>query len=606
MPTNGLKVTRRTTLAGGLALGAMAGMPLHAQASNAGARLRALLEQADAADALLDPLSDERRGESSGPAYVDPLGDAYGDTLRANKQAQMQALEQIDRKALSPQDAIAYDVFAYRTREVLAFFDSGLFVIKRQLALDPSFGPHVEVADFVSGGGARFESLADYERGLERLKGFADYLQTAIVRLREGLASGHVHSQVVVANVLRQVDAMLALAPDDTPFFAAIRQMPDPVKASDGDRLTAAYRSLIRERILPGYKRWHDFLTQDYAPKALALPGRGAMPDGARLYAAELARHTTTSLGADEIHALGLSEVARIRSEMEQARKDIGFEGDLTGLFEHIRTDPRYYYKTPEELLARFAAIEAKIWPAIPKLFARRPKAPFRVAPLPALGDQRGTGYYRPGPADGVSPGTLYFNMAMLGTRPIPTLETLTLHEGIPGHHFQLTLARENEALPPILRFGSSTAYSEGWGLYAESLGRDLGMFTDPLQWFGHLDMEMLRAVRLVVDTGLHAKNWQRQRAIDYMLANTSMAPKDVAVEIDRYIASPGQACSYKVGEIRIAVLRERARKALGKRFDIRDYHDQVLGTGALPMAVLEAKIERWIAAGGGAAGSGF
>ena len=458
MPTNGLEVTRRTTLAGGLALGAMAGMPLHAQASDAGARLRALLEQADAADALLDPLSDERRGESSGPAYVDPLGDAYGDTLRANKQAQMQALEQIDRKALSPQDAIAYDVFAYRTREVLSLFDSGLFVIKRQLALDPSFGPHVEVADFVSGGGARFESLADYERGLERLKGFADYLQTAIVRLREGLASGHVHSQVVVANVLRQVDAMLALAPDDTPFFAAIRQMPDPVKASDGDRLTAAYRSLIRERILPGYNRWHDFLTQDYAPKALALPGRGAMPDGAQLYAAELARHTTTSLSADEIHALGLSEVARIRSEMEQARKDIGFEGDLAGLFEHIRTDPRYYYKTPEELLARFAAIEAKIWPAIPKLFARRPKAPFRVAPLPALGDQRGTGYYRPGPADGVSPGTLYFNMAMLGTRPIPTLETLTLHEGIPGHHFQLTLARENEALPPILRFGSSTA----------------------------------------------------------------------------------------------------------------------------------------------------
>ncbi len=606
MPTNGLEVTRRTTLAGGLALGAMAGLPLQAQANDAGARLRALLEQADAADALLDPLSDERRGESSGPAYVDPLGDAYGDTLRANKQAQKQALEQIDRKALSPQDAIAYDVFAYRTREVLNLFDSGLFVIKRQLALDPSFGPHVEVADFVSGGGARFESLADYERGLERLDGFADYLQTAIVRLREGLASGHVHSQVVVANVLRQVDAMLALAPDDTPFFAAIRRMPDPVKASDGERLTAAYRTLIRQRILPGYQLWHDFLTSDYAPKALALPGRGAMPDGARLYAAELARHTTTSLGADEIHALGLSEVARIRSEMEQARKDIGFEGDLAGLFEHIRTDPQYYYKTPEELLARFAAIEAKIWPAIPKLFARRPKAPFRVAPLPALGDQRGTGYYRPGPADGVSPGTLYFNMAMLGTRPIPTLETLTLHEGIPGHHFQLTLARENEALPPILRFGSSTAYSEGWGLYAESLGRDLGMFTDPLQWFGHLDMEMLRAVRLVVDTGLHAKNWQRQRAIDYMLANTSMAPKDVAVEIDRYIASPGQACSYKIGEIRIAVLRERARKALGKRFDIRDYHDQVLGTGALPMAVLEAKIERWIAAGGGAAGSGF
>lgn len=606
MPTNGLEVTRRTTLAGGLALGALAGMPLQAQMSEAGARLRALLEQADADDALLDPLSDERRGESNGPAYVDPLGDYYGATLESNKRAQLAALQQIDRRALSPQDAIAYDVFSYRTREVLSLFDSGLFAIKRQLALDPSFGPHVEVADFVSGGGARFDTLADYERGLLRLEGFADYLQTAIARLREGLAVGHLQSQVVVGNVLRQVDAMLALAPDDTPFFAAIRKMPDSVSASDGDRLTTAYRMVIAQRVLPGYQLWHDFLTQDYLPRALAIPGRGAMPDGDRLYAAELARHTTTTLGAEEVHALGLSEVARIRSEMEQARKDIGFEGDLAGLFEHIRTDPKYYYKTPEDLLARFAAIEAKIWPAIPKLFARRPKAPFRVGPLPALGDQRGTGYYRPGPADGVSPGTLYFNMAMLGTRPIPTLETLTLHEGIPGHHFQITLARENEALPPILRFGSSTAYSEGWGLYAESLGRDLGMFTDPLQWFGHLDMEMLRAVRLVVDTGLHARNWQRQKAIDYMLANTSMAPKDVAVEIDRYIAMPGQACAYKIGEIRLAVLRERARKALGGRFDIRDYHDQVLGTGALPLAVLEAKIDRWIAGGGGASGSGF
>ena len=599
-------VTRRATLAGGLAFGTMAGLPLRAEAADAGTRLRALLEQADAADALLDPLSDERRGESSGPAYVDPLGDYYGATLEANKRAQLEALQQIDRSALTPQDAIAYDVFAYRTRQVLDLFDSGLFAIKRQLALDPSFGPHVEVADFVSGGGASFETLADYERGLERLDGFADYLQTAVARLREGLASGHVHSQVVVANVLRQVDAMLALAPDDTPFFAAIGRMPDSVRASDGERLTAAYRSLVRERILPGYQLWHDFLTGEYAPRTLAIPGRGAMPDGDRLYAAELARHTTTTLSADDIHTLGLSEVARIRSEMEQARQDIGFDGDLAGLFEHIRTDPKYYYKTPEELLARFAAIEAKIWPAIPKLFARRPRAPFRVGPLPALGDQRGTGYYRPGPADGVSPGTLYFNMAMLGTRPIPTLETLTLHEGIPGHHFQITLARENAALPPILRFGSSTAYSEGWGLYAESLGRDLGMFTDPLQWFGHLDMEMLRAVRLVVDTGLHARNWQRQQAIDYMLANTSMAPRDVAVEIDRYIASPGQACAYKIGEIRIAVLRERARKALGGKFDIRDYHDQVLGTGALPLAVLEAKIDRWIAAGGGTAGSGF
>jgi uncharacterized protein (DUF885 family) len=232
----------------------------------------------------------------------------------------------------------------------------------------------------------------------------------------------------------------------------------------------------------------------------------------------------------------------------------------------------------------------------MPKLFARRPRAPFSVRALPAIGNQRGTGYYKPGPPDGVTPGVLFFNMAMLDTRPIPTLETLTLHEGIPGHHYQITLVLEDASLPPILRFGGLTAYSEGWGLYAESLGRELGLFTDPYQWFGHLDMEMLRAVRLVVDTGLHAFDWSRQRAIDYMLANTSMAPRDVQVEIDRYISQPAQACAYKTGELKIRELRERAARAQGGRFDLKAFHGQVLDTGALPLAVLEAKVDRWLA----------
>ena len=285
---------------------------------------------------------------------------------------------------------------------------------------------------------------------------------------------------------------------------------------------------------------------------------------------------------------------------MEAVRKQIGFDGDLKALFAHVRTDPQFYCKTPEELLARFAEIETRIWKGIPSQFRERPRAPFEVRPLPALGDQRGTGYYRAGPGDGVSPGVLYFNMSMLNTRPIPTLETLTLHEGIPGHHFQLTLVREKTGLPPLLRYGSNTAYAEGWGLYAESLGKALGMFTDPWQWFGHLDMEMLRAVRLVVDTGIHARQWDRERAIAYMLDNTSMAPRDVAVEIDRYISYPGQACAYKIGELTLQRLREAARKKLGARFDVRDFHAQVLDTGALPMQVLEAKIADWSARGGG------
>ncbi len=558
------------------------------------ARLRALLDASAAADAALDAMGEP--GQLRAQVFVDPLGDAYAMTLEANKRRELAELGRIDRAALGPIDRIAHDVFAYRTRQQLDMFDSGLFVVQRQAALNPSFGLHVELPDFVAGAGAPFATMADYQAGLVRLAGFAGYMDSTLQRLREGLAAGLVQPRIIVDNVLKQVDAMLALPLEQTPFYAAVTRLPPGFSAADRGALASAYRERIATIVLPAYARWQRFLTDDYGPRAPVGPGRAAMKDGARLYAAELAAHTTTAMTAAAIHALGVSEVARIRGEMEATRAKVGFEGDLKALFEHVRTDPQFYCKTEAELLQRFAAIEARIWPGIPALFHHRPKAPFRVAALPALGGQRGTGYYKPGPADGVSPGTLYFNMAMLGTRPIPTLETLTLHEGIPGHHFQINLAREDARLPPLLRYGSSTAYAEGWGLYAESLGRELGMFADPWQWFGHLDMEMLRAVRLVVDTGIHAMGWSRARAIAFMLDNTSMAPRDVAVEIDRYIALPGQACAYKIGELTLARLRREAQARLGARFDVRDFHDQCLDTGALPMAVLEAKVADWMA----------
>lgn len=575
--------------------------PALGRADDGAARLRALLEASEAADARLDPLSAVRKGSKAvGPVFVDPLSDAYADALRSNKTRELATLKSIDRSKLAAVDRIAYDVFAYRTHQTLALFETGLHEVTRKTPLNASFGLQVELPDFVSGGGAPFADLADYEDGLARLDGFVGFLGNSITQLQRGKAEGYVQPRVIVANVLAQVDAMLKLPIEDSPFYAAVRKMPDAIAAADRARVANAYRAMIVDRVYPGYRQWQAYLRDTYLPAATEAPGRWAMKQGAALYAADLARHTTTTKSADEVHQLGLSEVARIRGEMEDVRAKVRFKGDLKAFFELIRTDPKYYYTRPQDLIDRFEAIEAKIWPSIPTLFHDRPKAPFEVRPLPALGDQRGTGYYRPGPPDGVSPGILFFNMSMLNTRPIPTLETLTLHEGIPGHHFQITLARENDTLPPLLRYGSSTAYSEGWGLYAESLGRELGMFDDPLQWFGHLDMEMLRAVRLVVDTGLHAKQWTRQRAIDYMLDNTSMAPRDVAVEIDRYISYPGQACAYKIGELKIRELRTRATKALGPGFDVRDYHAQVLGTGALPMDVLEAKVDGWIKGGGG------
>ena len=594
------EISRRGALAGAAAL-ALA-TTARAQGGDAAARLRTLLDDSEAADLALDPIADVRKGggRHSAAPFVDPLSDSYRDALRANKRREAAALAGIDRAQLGAVDQIAYDVFDYKTRQTLALFDGDLFEVQRTAPLNPSFGLQVEFPDFIASGTAPFATVEDYETNLRRIDGFAGYLRTTVTRAREGVAAGRIQPRIIVTNVLSQVDAMLALPTEQSPLYAGIRRFPDAIPAGGRPRLTAAYRAAIEGPVRQGYTLWRDYLRDTYLPLTKEAPGRWAMKDGDRLYAWELARHTTTRRTPDDIHALGLSEVARIRAEMERVRAQVGFDGDLKAFFEHIRTDPQYYCKTPDELLGRFKAIEARIWPGIPKLFHNRPKAPFSVQPLPALGDQRGTGYYRPGPPDGVTPGVLYFNMSMLSTRPIPTLETLTLHEGIPGHHFQITQARERANLPPILRFGSATAYSEGWGLYAESLGPELGMFTDPMQLFGHLDMEMLRAVRLVVDTGIHAKQWDRQRAIDYMLANTSMAPRDVAVEIDRYIAYPGQACAYKIGELKFRELREAAAKALVSRFDVRDYHEQALGTGALPMDVLDAKVRRWIAAGGG------
>ena len=575
-----------------------------AMAPDTDSAFRALLEASAQADGRRAAVSADPRPMP----FVDPLSDGFATALHRDRRTDIAGLGRVDRDRLPDVDRVAYDVFAYKTRQEIAFIESGSFDVARRAPLDPSFGLQVEFADFVAGS-APFATVADYEAGLVRLAGFAGYLQSVLTRLGQGLAQGQVQPRVVVTNILAEVDAMLALPIAESPFYAGIRKLPADIPAAERGRLARAYTQVIERQVYPGYAAWKRYLTDTYLPKSNAEPGRWAMKGGEALYRAELARHTTTDTPPDAVHALGLSETARIRREMEDAKTRTGFVGDLPAFFQFIRSDPRFYCKTPQELLGRFKAIEARIWTAMPRLFARRPKAPFEVRGLPALGEQRGTGYYKPGPPDGRSPGILFFNMAMLGTRPIPTLETLTLHEGIPGHHFQINLARENAKLPKLLGMPESdgfTAYTEGWGLYSESLGRELGMFDDPYQWFGHLDMEMLRAVRLVVDTGLHAQRWSRQRAIDYMLANTSMAAHDVAVEIDRYIAAPGQACAYKMGELKLHALRDRATTALAARFDVRDFHDQVLGTGALPLAVLEGKIDRWIAAGGGPAGSGF
>jgi len=560
-------------------------------------RFAQLVRDSQQADDLLNPMRLARRGKRPlGPVFVDPQGEAYATGLEANKRAELAGLARIDRAALPEGDQIAYDVFRYQAEKAVGEFDSGVNAIRRKAPLNASFGLHVEFPDYMSAG-VSLASVEDYEIALEQLDGFTGFMNDTVARLRQGMADGYHQPKVVVNNVLKQVEAFLALPVEQNPLYSPVTRFPESIAAADRARLEAAYRKAVETRAYPAYDRWRTFLRNDYLPTAADGAGLWSMKDGDRVYAADLVRHTTTTMSAEEIHRVGLSEVARILEEMEGARQAAGFTGDLHAFFEYIRTEPSFYYTKPQDLIDHFERIEAKVWQNMPTLFSRRPRAEFEVRPLPALGDQRGTGYYRSGPPDASEPGVLYFNMAMLNTRPIPTLETLQLHEGVPGHHYQSSLVQEDESLPDMLRFrlAPATAYTEGWGLYAESLGKDLGLFTDPYQWFGHLDMEMLRAVRLVVDTGLHALRWERQQAIDYMMANTSMAPRDVVVEIDRYITNAGQASAYKVGELKIQELRSRATQKLGSRFDIRHFHDQVLDTGALPLDVLEAKVDRWL-----------
>jgi uncharacterized protein (DUF885 family) len=377
-----------------------------------------------------------------------------------------------------------------------------------------------------------------------------------------------------------------------------VANFPAEVPEAERPRLRAAYAESISTKIRPAVTRLRDFIRDRYLPKARPTVGLQDMKGGPALYRHLVALSTTTDMSPDEIHRIGLAEVARIQSEMEAVKAQVGFTGTLQQFFEHIRTDPKFKPKSREALQQGYVAIGRRLDVTLPKLFSTIPKTPLEIRPVPALTEKGAArGSYQSGTTDGSRPGVFYFNAYDLPSRTIPTMETLYLHEGAPGHHFQISLAQENEALPSFMRFGGNTAYVEGWGLYAETLGRELGVYTDPYQYFGYLDSQLFRAIRLVVDTGIHSKGWTRDQTIQYILDNSSRGRSNATAETERYIAIPGQALAYKIGQLKISELRARAEKALGPRFDIRDFHAQVLMTGALPLAVLEKKIDDWIAA---------
>ncbi len=575
--------------------------PVPAAAANTpAAQLRALFNASDEAGLKRNPVQALFRGDLRyAGQFGDYISDAYLAGERAAAEADLAALGRIDRNALNADDRVSYDVFKYQTEMGLKGFAPELLKASIDRPIDHFSGFQTFVPDLSSGeGAAPFKTVEDYENNLKRLDGYIVYIDGAIARMKQGLADGITNPKLVMANVVGQLDALLPAKVEDSIFYKPVTKFPDAISAADRARLTAAYAAYIRDKLNPAQAKLRDFIKNDYLPKARDSVGLGQMPGGPALYRHLIAQTTTTDMTPEAIHDLGLSEVARIHGEMEKIMRQTGFKGSLAEFFVFMRTDPRFTPASADAMRDAFYAINKRVEATVARDFSTLPKSAIEIRPEPPYKEKGAAGgEYMQGTPDGARPGIFFYNAYDLPSRPMWGYETLFLHEGVPGHHFQISLAQENTDLPPFQRFGGNTAYVEGWALYAESLGPELGMLTDPYQNYGRLNDEILRAMRLVVDTGLHSKGWGRDQAIKYMLDNSAMGKTDATAEVERYIAIPSQALAYKVGQLTIRRLRTKAEAALGPKFDVREFHAQVLMTGALPMAVLEKKIDDWIAA---------
>ncbi|QDX28164.1 DUF885 domain-containing protein [Sphingomonas suaedae] len=563
------------------------------------AKLKALFHASDEASLKRNPIMALFRGDQR---YADQLGtyytDAYIAAEKAANEADLAALRKIDRAKLTPVNKIAYDVFEADQLRALKGYRPEILAVSKYLPMDHFTGFQSFYPDFASGqGAAPFKTVADYENNLKRNAQYAAMYDRVIGLFREGMQRRIVQPKLVVTNMIGQFDNLIAQGVEESVFYGPVQKFPDGIAEADQVRLKAAYAAQIRDVILPAHKKIRDFLASEYLPAARDTVGTSDLPGGAALYAYAIESNTTLPLTADYVHNLGLSEVKRITAGMEAQKEKVGFKGSLQEFFTHLRTDKRFQPASADALREEYEAIGKRVDARVREQFSLIPKTPLEIRPVPAYREKTdAAGSYMQGTPDGSRPGVFYFNTYDLPTRYTWGAETLYLHEGVPGHHFQISLAQENAALPAFMRFGGNTAYVEGWALYAETLWPELGMETDPYQRMGGLTDEMLRAMRLVVDSGLHAKGWSRDQAIDYMVTNSPMSQTDATAEVERYIAMPGQALAYKIGQLTILKAKAKAKAALGAKFDPRGFHAAVLDTGALPMPVLEKKIDDWVA----------
>ncbi|MDF3019751.1 MAG: hypothetical protein K0Q92_1054 [Steroidobacteraceae bacterium] len=560
------------------------------------AALNALVEEYFDVQLELSPLNATAIGDTR---YDDKLDETTSPGFREKElgiqRAFLDRARRIDATKLSPSARITWEIFVGERELALA----GQKFPEELMPFNQMGGLPMTLAMFGSGSGPQpFGTARDYDRFLARVREFPRWADGAIALMREGMSRGITVPRPAMAKVVPQLRDMITARIEDNIFWAPIEALPTSIAAKDRERITAEYRAALTQEVLPAYARLADFIERDYLPAARTTVGWSDLPDGAAWYRWRVRESTTMNMEPGQIHDLGLSEVARIRGEMLAVKEQVGFQGDLDAFFTHLEDDPKFYFTSEGELLDAYRDVKQHIDELLPKMFADFPKADYEIRAVePFRAASAAGGSYQAPSADGKRPGIFYINTYNLKAQPRFGLETLSLHEAAPGHHFQISIQQELDGLPRFRRFNNYTSYAEGWALYAESLGKELGLFTDPYQWYGRLSDEMLRAMRLVVDTGLHAKGWSREQAIKYMLDNSSLAESDVTAEVERYIVWPGQALGYKLGQLHMTALRAKAQKELGAAFDVREFHSQLLRDGAVPMDVLSAKIDRWLEA---------
>ena len=545
-------------------------------------------------------LDDEwKRGIQENPVYASYMGDKSANqdwpdisegAVRERQKKTREVLEQIrsiDPQSLSIENQLNYRLFLYNyERSVRAQkFDSHLLTFGQRGGIQLEH----ETAE-----GLSFNTSQDYKDWLVRLEKLPALIDQHINLGRLGIERKITAPNILMQRVAKQIQLQLVDNPEESPFFNVFIDIPENIQ--DRETIQSMARDVIKSKVIPAYNKLNEFFTKEYLPASRTTYGVLDLPNGFEWYENLARYHTTTDLTPDEIHEIGLSEVERIRSEMQEVIDSLGFDGSFNDFLVFLRTDPQFYYETEDELLEAYLATSKKIDPEMVSLFKVLPRTPYGIKPIPMeSAPDTTTAYYMRPAADGSRAGYYYVNLYRPDVRPKYEIEVLSVHEAVPGHHLQIALAMELEGIPNFRKYSGYTAYVEGWGLYSESLGYDIGLYSDPYSRFGALTYDMWRAVRLVVDTGMHYKGWTRQEAIDFFTANAAKTEQDIINEIDRYLVMPGQALAYKIGQLKILELKNKAKKQLGDDFDIKEFHHAVLRQGALPLAVLEENIETYL-----------